>query len=102
VPPLPALAPPGNAAPHPADDTDRILIPRTPTDPDVAAARLIYMALFGLGSTIGMAALSGVLGWPLARVGQHHALARAVSLAVGCVSTGLGVAWGYPLLARVF
>ena len=66
-----------------------------------AAARLIYMALFGLGSTIGMAALSGVLGWPLARVGQHHALARAVSLTVGCVSTLLGLAWGYPLVARL-
>src|SRR5881397_3518647 len=63
------------------------------------AARLIYMALFGLGSTIGMAALSGVLGWPLARVGRHRALARVVSLTVGCVSTLLGIAWGYPLLA---
>jgi hypothetical protein len=48
-----------------------------------------------------MAALSGVLGWPLARVGQHHALARAVSLTVGCVSTLLGLAWGYPLVARL-
>ena len=34
------------------------------------AARLTYMALFGLGSTLGMAALSGLLGWPLARHGQ--------------------------------
>jgi hypothetical protein len=66
-----------------------------------ASARLIYMALFGLGSTIGMAALSGVLGWPLARVGRHRALARAVSLIVGCVSTLLGLAWGYPLVARL-
>jgi hypothetical protein len=65
-------------------------------------ARLIYMALFGLGSTIGMAALSGVLGWPLARVGSHRRLARGVSFAVGCVSTVLGVAWGYPFVARLF
>ncbi len=65
-------------------------------------ARLIYMALFGLGSTIGMAALSGVLGWPLARVGNHRAVARGISFAVGCVSTVLGVAWGYPLVARFF
>ena len=41
-----------------------------------AAARLTYMALFGLGSTLGMAALSGLLGWPLARMGNHHAVAR--------------------------
>jgi ABC-type nickel/cobalt efflux system permease component RcnA len=65
-------------------------------------ARLAYMGLFGLGSTLGMAVLSGVLGWPLARLGSHRTLARAVSLAVGCVSTLLGVAWGYPLLGRLF
>jgi hypothetical protein len=66
------------------------------------AARLSYMALFGLGSTLGMAAMSGLLGWPLARVGSHRALARAVSFAVGCVTTALGLAWGYPLVGRLF
>jgi hypothetical protein len=66
------------------------------------AARLTYMALFGLGSTIGMAALSGLLGWPIARLGSHHAVTRGVSMLVGTVSTVLGVVWGYPLLARVF
>src|SRR5712691_5365090 len=65
------------------------------------SARLTYMAVFGLGSTLGMAALSGLLGWPLARAGSHRALARGVSLAVGCVSTVLGLAWGYPLVARL-
>jgi hypothetical protein len=65
------------------------------------AARLTYMTVFGLGSTIGMAALSGLLGWPLARVGGHHTVARGVSLVVGCVSTALGLAWGYPLLGRI-
>ena len=55
------------------------------------AARLTYMTLFGLGSTLGMAALSGLLGWPLARVGGHRTFARAVSLVVGFVSTMLGL-----------
>jgi hypothetical protein len=64
------------------------------------AARLAYMALFGLGSTVGMATLSGVLGWPLARLGNHHGVARGLSLAVGCLSTMVGVLWGYPLVAR--
>ena len=41
------------------------------------AARLTYMALFGLGSTLGMAALSGLLGWPLARAWRNHARGRA-------------------------
>jgi len=62
------------------------------------AARLTYMALFGLGSTLGMAVLSGLLGWPLARLGAHHAFARGVTLLVGCLSTALGVLWGYRLL----
>jgi len=66
------------------------------------AARLSYMALFGLGSTVGMAALSGLLGWPLARLGAHHAVARGVSLAVGAMSVVLGLFWGYPLLGRLF
>jgi len=67
-----------------------------------AAARLTYMALFGLGSTVGMAALSGLLGWPIARLGSHHAVTRGVSLLVGTASTVLGVAWGYPLVTRLF
>jgi hypothetical protein len=62
------------------------------------AARLTYIALFGLGSTASMAVLSGMLGWPLARLGSHHTVARGVMLIVGCLSTALGVVWGYRLL----
>jgi len=65
-------------------------------------SQLAYLVLFGLGSTVGMAALSGVLGWPLARLGAHHGLARAVSAIVGALSTSIGVAWGYPLLGKIF
>jgi hypothetical protein len=64
-------------------------------------ARLTYMIVFGLGSTLGMAALSGLLGWPLARAGRNRLLARGLSLAVGCASTTLGVVWGYPLVGRL-
>lgn len=66
------------------------------------AAQLAYMMLFGLGSTVGMAALSGVLGWPLGRVLGHPAIARGVLLTVGCISTVLGLYWGYPLVGRLF
>jgi len=66
------------------------------------AAQLTYMGLFGLGSTLGMAVLSGVLGWPLARIGANPRVARAVSLAVGLISTLLGIAWGYPLLNQIW
>jgi hypothetical protein len=66
------------------------------------AARLAYMALFGLGSTVSMAALSGLLGWPLARFGSHHVVARGVSLIVGCTSIVLGVMWGQSAITRLF
>jgi hypothetical protein len=62
------------------------------------SARLTYMALFGLGSAVSMAALSGLLGWPLARLTTHRGVARVVSFAVGSLSTGLGILWGYRLL----
>jgi putative Mn2+ efflux pump MntP len=65
-------------------------------------AQLTYVGLFGLGSTIGMAALSGLLGWPLARLGADHRVARGISMVVGCASTLLGIAWGYPFVARWF
>jgi High-affinity nickel-transport protein len=65
------------------------------------AARITYMTLFGFGSTLGMAVLSGLLGWPLARLGANRAMTRALSIAVGCVSIGLGLFWGYPLTSRL-
>jgi len=61
-------------------------------------ARLAYLATFGIGSTLGMAALSGLLGWPIARVGTHGVVARTISLTVGAVSIMLGLYWGFPLL----
>ena len=64
--------------------------------------RLGYLTLFGVGSTVGMAALSGLLGWPIARLGAHHVFARTVSLAVGGVSTALGLFWSYPFIAGLF
>ena len=64
-------------------------------------ARLSYMVLFGLGSTAGMATLSGLFGWPLARFSTHHAVARTITLLVGCLSAGLGVFWGYTAVGRL-
>jgi hypothetical protein len=62
------------------------------------AARLGYVALFGLGSTLGMAALSGLLGWPLRQLANRPTLARSVSVTVGCGSIVLGMWWGWRLL----
>ena len=65
------------------------------------ATRLSYLASFGLGSILGMAALSGVIGWQIARLGAHRTVARTVTVAVGCLSTILGLVWGYPLITRL-
>jgi hypothetical protein len=65
------------------------------------AARLAYMALFGVGSTVGMAALSGLLGWPLARLGSNERIGRGLSLVVGGLSVVLGFVWGYPLVVQL-
>jgi nitrile hydratase accessory protein len=62
--------------------------------------RLAYLALFGVGTTLGMVALSGLLGWQVARMGSDRAVARTFALAVGCVSIVLGLLWGYPVLDR--
>ena len=64
-------------------------------------ARITYMALFGFGSTLGMAVLSGLLGWPLAKIGANRTMMRALSVTVGCLSIGLGIFWGYPLTSRL-
>ena len=63
--------------------------------------RLAYLALFGIGTTVGMALLSGVLGWPLARIGGDRGTVRILSLAVGGMSTALGLVWGYPVVSRL-
>ena len=65
------------------------------------ATRLGYLALFGAGSTLAMVVLSGLLGWQIARMGADRAVVRTFSLAVGCVSTVLGLFWGYPFLGRL-
>ena len=65
------------------------------------AARLGYLALFGVGSTFGMVALSGLLGWHIARMGADRHVVRTFSLVAGCVSIVLGVFWGFPFLSRL-
>jgi nitrile hydratase accessory protein len=62
------------------------------------ATRLAYLMLFGVGSTVGMVLLSGLLGWPIARLGSHHVCVRTLSLVVGSVSTALGLFWVYPFV----
>ncbi len=62
--------------------------------------RLVYISLFGLGSTLGMALLSGLAGLSLSRLALRPGLQRGFTFAVGLLSAAVGVAWGWPLLGH--
>ena len=68
-----------------------LVVARLPT----AFARLLYIALFGAGSAIGMAFLTGLAGWPLARLQASPRLLRGVTAAAGAISLLLGSFWGW-------
>jgi hypothetical protein len=65
------------------------------------ASQLVYIALFGLGSLLSMAAISGLVGWPLARLAQTANAARWTRGAAGLCSLIYGLFWGWPPLERV-
>lgn len=77
------------------------LVALVPATLPTTGMQVTYMVLFGLGSAVGMAAMSGLVGWPLARWGVKPAVARTVTLLVGCGTTALGLVWGYPLLREL-
>lgn len=64
-------------------------------------ARLVYVALFGLGSTAAMAVVSGLAGWQLARLGSPQRTRVPVQWAAGVLSLVVGLAWGYPFASRM-
>jgi hypothetical protein len=64
-------------------------------------AAIAFMVLFGVGSTLGMAMLTGVLGWPVARLAQRRGGVVLLLAATGTLSLALGVAWGWPIAARL-
>jgi len=69
-----------------------LVVARLPT----AFARLLYIALFGAGSAIGMACLTGLAGWPLARMSRASPrLLSGVTAAAGVISLSLGSFWGW-------
>jgi ABC-type nickel/cobalt efflux system permease component RcnA len=66
------------------------------------AGRLITVGLFGFGSILGMALLSGLAGWPLSRLGRRPGVDRWLGTATGTFALCLGALWGWPLLGRLF
>lgn len=58
------------------------------------SARLAYIVLFGTGSVVGMALLTGLAGIPIMRLTRAPRLAAALMLGTGFLSTGIGTWWG--------
>ncbi len=61
-------------------------------------ARLGYIALFGCGSMLGMALLSGLAGWPLARLGRSRRVTTSLAVVTGGISIAFGLFWGISVL----
>ena len=58
-----------------------------------SAKGLLFMGLFGLGATLGMAVLGGIFGYTLFRVARSGGAFRFVSLAAGILSLAIGFVW---------
>jgi ABC-type nickel/cobalt efflux system permease component RcnA len=63
--------------------------------------RITYIALFGVGSTLGMAFTSGIAGASIHRVTTQPSRQRALALATGTISIVVGIAWAVPQLAAL-
>jgi hypothetical protein len=57
------------------------------------AGRMGYVVVFGVGSMIGMATLSGLAGVPLARAIRRPVLAKALGAAGGALAILVGIVW---------
>lgn len=68
---------------------------------DTNTERIAYTLVFGGGSVLGMALLSGLAGWPLARLLQTPRARAWTSAAAGTLSVVMGLLWGWPLLPQV-
>jgi ABC-type nickel/cobalt efflux system permease component RcnA len=66
------------------------------TMPSTPAA-LLYVTVFGAGSTVGMVIVSGLVGIPFAVGGVSERARIALQVAVGAASLGIGVAMLWPL-----
>ena len=66
-----------------------------------AAARVAFIALFGFGSIAAMAAISGLAGWPLARLARSPSAGRTLLAVAGTTSVVLGVLCTWSSVLRL-
>ena len=65
------------------------------------SARLGYIALFSLGSILGMSALTTFAAWQLTRFARNLRVTRGLAIATGSLSLGVGGWWGWAATASL-
>lgn len=65
------------------------------------AARVAFIALFGFGSIAAMTAISGIVGWPLARLARRPSAERLLFGIAGTTSVVLGIVWASSAVQRL-
>lgn len=68
---------------------------------DTNAQRIAYTLVFGGGSVLGMALLSGLAGYPLANLLRSPRARAWTSAAAGTLSVAMGILWGWPLVPQL-
>lgn len=66
-----------------------------------ASARITYIVLFGAGSVVGMAMLTGLAGVPLMKLARSQKATAALLLVTGGVSVVIGAWWGFESVSRL-
>ncbi len=61
---------------------------------------LTFIAVYALGAALGMTALAGALGWPLARLARSRFASCAIVGLSASVSLLVGALWAAPIVAR--
>lgn len=68
---------------------------------DSASHGLAFVALYGFGATLGMAALAGLAGPPLARITRSAPMWMALVGVTGGISLLMGVVWAAQAISRL-
>jgi cytochrome c biogenesis protein CcdA len=66
-----------------------------------ALGGMLFIVLYGLGATLGMALIAGTFGQPLARAMRTRRGPRLLLGAAGTFSLVLGVVWGWPVVCAM-
>lgn len=56
---------------------------------------LLFLGIYGAGATLGMSALAGVVGIPLARLARRPRVMSGLLALTGALSIALGVGWAW-------